>query len=788
MLTRLLSLGFLSIFWISTSTYSQCPGSFACEASGVLCGLNQINGFRCNNPVQPNILFPTPWLCFGAGAPHNLNWWAFVGRDDKLFKLTFNLDPSMCETGNGIQAGVFEGNCDGSYVWDCDPDCNTSTFTLAGPTKSCETYYVWVDGCNGDVCSYTISVNDTGRAPTLPPLPALTTSDKVCPCGEFEVCMPDLGGCNPTIEWSRDGDSLGRGDCFRFPVPETAMPGQRIEVCMTATIGNPDDPATICDQDQVCTNFITEPIPQEVGSCIVRCFEDRPLFWQGVPILSSCIVPPCTVRVQGPDGCCIDSIKTCILLPPPSIGQKDTFICDVGVPFRAENGRIYTDEVCGDLVEWQKTVIHPLCPTDIQMCDTSYFLNIGRFKYVKDWEFDCAACSGELTICPNIEYDPDCPNFLGQVKILLNWYDALTGDQLGVTDGLGCIAVTKPGRYCVEIEAQYQGLSCPVSTPECIDIPKEVFDPPINMRGDTQSCYKSISHHEVEPARIYCEYVWRVASGNGEILTPNSLDSNAIRIDWSSATDSFGLVCVSVLTDCSFRDTCVRIRLDSIERFNDRVYLCPADSLVLKVPDEFEEFEWRDGSTDSFLVVKDTGMYCVIGNVAQSDCKQELCFQVDESRVSMTDTLISADSGKGNGSISVTLSTNDSISSMVWSNGDTTLTIDSLESGAYTLRILTENGCEFIFVLNVPMTTLTHLALTTTPLFVAPNPGSELNLLPVDIQSELTSVEIIDMTGKSIRTNPQNITRISSLLNPGHYLIRAVHKDGSEQVLRWVKE
>ena len=37
------------------------------------------------------------------------------------------------------------------------------TFTLSGRTVSCEAYYVWVDGCNGDVCTYTMSVNTHRR-------------------------------------------------------------------------------------------------------------------------------------------------------------------------------------------------------------------------------------------------------------------------------------------------------------------------------------------------------------------------------------------------------------------------------------------------------------------------------------------------------------------------------------------------------------------------------------------------------------------------------------------------
>ena len=429
MIKRLL-IAIICIFTLQQSATSQCPGSFSCEGSGVLCSIDALNGFTCNNPVTPNVNFPFPNLCFGVGVPHNLNWWAFIGNGGFL-QLTWNFNVASCELGQGIQAGVFEGSCDGSNVWDCNASCNTSNFTLSGATRPCEVYYVWVDGCNGDVCTYTMSVNGSGGPPSLPPLPPLRTDDRVCPCNMFEVCVPDLGDCDPTIEWTVDGVIQGRGECVLVNVPETAQPGQIITVCYTATIGNPDNPDAICDQASRCDQFVVQPIEQEFGRCVVACWEDQPVFWQGIPIVSSCISPPCSVRLQGPDGCCIDSIKSFILLPPPGIGAKDTFICDVGIPFRAENNRVYTDEVCDELIEFQTERFVPECPTARKRCDTSYFLNIGRFKYIKDWEFDCFACSGQVTVTPNIEYDPDCPRFLGQVNILLSWYDALTGDQLG---------------------------------------------------------------------------------------------------------------------------------------------------------------------------------------------------------------------------------------------------------------------------------------------------------------------------------------------------------------------
>ena len=449
---------------------------------------------------MPNPNFPMADLCFGSGTPTNLQWWAFVGQGGPVF-ITFNFDIGNCSLGEGIAAGVFEGSCDGNAIWDCNADCNSSNFSLSGTTVACEAYYIWVDGCNRDICTFTMSVSGSTGAPTLPVLPPLTTRDRVCPCNMFEVCAPDLGECDPTVEWTVDGVIQGRGDCVLVNVPETHQPGQRITVCYSATIGNPDNPNAICDQATRCDNFVVEPIEWEIGRCVVACLEDQPVFWQGIPILSSCISPPCSVRLQGPDGCCIDSVKQFILLPPPGIGAKDTMLCDTTQAYLAENGRTYSGPICDELIEFSRLVFNPICPTSFPRCDTSYLLSIARPTYTTDWELDCSACSGEVTINANLELDNDCPAFFGRLQSQLVWTND-NGDTLGITQGNGNIVVTQPGLYCAEVEVTLDGqLSCilpRLSRPECIDVPEALFPDSATIDGPDRLCrglHCHLHHH-----------------------------------------------------------------------------------------------------------------------------------------------------------------------------------------------------------------------------------------------------------------------------------------------------
>lgn len=561
MIKRVLSIISL-VAVLATTGRAQCPGAFECMQAEVLCSIDALNGFTCNNPTTPNTQFPFPTLCFGAGVPHNLNWWGFIGSGGPL-TLTFNFNPASCELGQGIQAGVFQASCDGSQVWDCNASCNTSTFSLTGVTQRCEVYYVWVDGCNGDVCTYTMSVNGNGGPPRLQrPMPRLNIVGNPCACGEVDVCFPGYAdGCMPTLEWTIDGVPAGMDPgCLTVPIPMNVMPGDRIQVCLTATIGNPAVPGGVCDQDFTCIDIIPTPPEMHIGDCALVCFEDRPVFWQGIPINSSCINPPCSVRTTlAGSACCVDSFKSFILLPPPGVGAKDTFVCDPFIPVITEDGRVHTGELCDELIEFERRIINPLCPQPNKMCDTSYYLTIGRFKYTKDPEFECGPCSGKVTICPNVEYDGLCPQFFGRVSVQLSWYNELTGDQLGITDGLGCIEVSEPGRYCFNVEGRYQNITCPVFVPDCVPIPADIFPGPPPLTGTDTICADRYGYYETRDSSTICDFVWTVRSGGGQIVTPNSLDSSRVRVDWSRRTGSTGIVCVQTIADCGTTDSCITV-------------------------------------------------------------------------------------------------------------------------------------------------------------------------------------------------------------------------------------
>ena len=781
------------LFLCSQFVSGQCPGALKCEDSEIFFLIDSLDGFTCSNPDFTNDTFPRPTLCFGAGVVHNVNWWGFIGNGTPL-ALTFNFDPSSCRDDQGIQAGVFEGSCDGTVIWDCNASCNTSSFELNGITLPGHTYYVWVDGCNEDVCSYTMSVNGGGGEPPLLPdnMPGLQVLGSACAGTSVEVRFPGYHtNVVPVLVWSVDGEVIrtGADSIIDISIPCSDTSDQ-IEVCLKAVIGNPNLPSSIIDQDSTCKTINLLPAEVHIGSCQVLCFEDLPYSWHGMAITSSCINPPCTVRASpGGDACCVDSVKSFITLPAPGVGSRDTFICDPSTPYVTETGNALTGELCDGLISFTRPVTSPLCPGYSLQCDTSYYLSVARLTYTKDLTMNCFACSGETIICPNIQFETDCPKFEDQVDITLVWLDPSTGDTLDVTGPDGCLTVTKAGQYYVYIEGTYDGIMCSLLEPEIITVPDTLFGNRPVLTGDNYLCQESVGYYTVETDFSICEYNWTVVDDQGDILTPSSADSSRIRIDWSNRTSDQAEVCVEVLRDCGRRDTCWSVYFDSTETLAiDTLVLCQEDTIQLQEPVTLSDRTWSTGETTSSIEVVGPGTYCVNGTPVDGSCEIAKCFVVVGKDLDISDTTITNDSGQGNGSITVVIETDDTIDKIEWSNGDTTLAISGLEAGIYTLTLMTESGCTYTFEFEVMLSTATKVVNSLEAYFIAPNPGPTLHLLPLDRYKDIQQIEVFDVKGKLVagHNDPGSITGLQRL-SDGVYLVRVRTQNGDVQVLKWTK-
>ncbi|MFZ1296626.1 MAG: hypothetical protein WAT16_01170, partial [Saprospiraceae bacterium] len=73
-----------------------------CELANVLCSLDEVNGYACNNPST--IASPCQPLCSQGGVGHNTSWWAFVSQGGNV---TITLTIGGCTSSQGIQYGIW---------------------------------------------------------------------------------------------------------------------------------------------------------------------------------------------------------------------------------------------------------------------------------------------------------------------------------------------------------------------------------------------------------------------------------------------------------------------------------------------------------------------------------------------------------------------------------------------------------------------------------------------------------------------------------------------------------
>jgi len=140
-----------------TCTSAVNSNFFSCDIGSLLDGFSACNQ-ASNGSTQTNQ--PNP-LCNGNGAPENVSWFAFVAGSNSL---TIDIVTSDCQAGAtgsvGLEVGVYDA-CAGTCIAgdaDCDssqPDAINLTNLSAG-----KIYYLFIDGCEGSICKYAISVSN----------------------------------------------------------------------------------------------------------------------------------------------------------------------------------------------------------------------------------------------------------------------------------------------------------------------------------------------------------------------------------------------------------------------------------------------------------------------------------------------------------------------------------------------------------------------------------------------------------------------------------------------------
>ncbi len=118
---------------------------------------------------------------------------------------------------------------------------------------------------------------------------------------------------------------------------------------------------------------------------------------------------------------------------------------------------------------------------------------------------------------------------------------------------------------------------------------------------------------------------------------------------------------------------------------------CDSITVNLAANKLIESVEWNDGIDTPSRTFTEPGTYCV--NIISADgCVALECLEVQfpELKIAIQSTPAGCNGG---GSASVEIIEDQPISSILWSNGETTPTITGLEAGKYSVTVTTEIGC-----------------------------------------------------------------------------------------------
>ncbi len=304
---------FIVIVFVQLRTFGQCSPSpsEACEDAEVLCSINDLNGYQCFNYNYSNPTGCTP-LCPSGGTTNNTQWWAFVTGGGQVC-ISFSV--SNCYvTNQGIHFGIW-GDCSCSESITCDPNCfNAGSRQLCALLSACETYYLFVDGCGGDVCNYTINTTGAELKPLI--ISKLNGPTDVCVGMKdvyynFEV---DPNYCISNNIWTLDGVELNQYE--RGITLDFLEPGDHV-LCAKTIVGNLNK--TCIQSNSKCINIKVSENEVKTGAPIQLCSFQLPYIWGSNLIYFSGIYQS-TYKI----GLCnVDSLREFIVL------QDDEYPCNL---------------------------------------------------------------------------------------------------------------------------------------------------------------------------------------------------------------------------------------------------------------------------------------------------------------------------------------------------------------------------------------------------------------------------------------------------------------------------
>jgi len=551
----------------------------------VLCDLGDLDGFTARMPtMDTTILKDQPErLCRNGqgnqGDANNLSWFAFVAGSSNI---SFRIIPSNCTVeGNnltGVQAGIYS-RC---YTWDevvCMGDCTSSAFTIGGDLFTPgETYYFFIDGCNGSVCDYRVELLRGDQPYPLPDIDSLVFdagSDTLCL--NITTSMQTTGLIQDSIKYTYTIDPPTseyptgfHPDTLSSSISWTFTEVGDYEICAQADNG--------CDKTPFqCQMVYVRDIPNEIFSPVTICMEDLGSYrgpdledpngdgtigWQGDRFFSPGVNRD---TVFLPNGCYYVQAILVEVIPLNSREDVSLIVCNEAFPFDYEGFNV---------VGPMENISISLDNAATSGCDSLINLTVQEIVVEADIILgECANGNGVLSL--------EVTNFplAGQANTNIIWRDP-NGDQLALGSNPLEQTILMSGIYEAEVIITIDTTNCNfIFQSADINLDNLVPNPPIFVDSDTILCGENMSgiYRVVSTGDPDESFNWVIPAG----VTLLEQSGDSLVLDWGGVPG--GEICVTITNSCgTSNSSCLSIEAFEIlePRYSGDTISCSADTLT----------------------------------------------------------------------------------------------------------------------------------------------------------------------------------------------------------------
>lgn len=606
-------------FCISVSSVNaQCspPSAQSCSAATVLCALDELNGLACSNAgAIPGHCSP---VCSQGGAAENTVWWGFTGNSGNV---SVTLNTGSCANNQGLEFGLLQGcNCGHSVGCKSVPCVSPGgSAMISASLQKCVSYYLWVDGCNGDVCDFTISTVGGGVA-TLSPLGFINNE----PTRVIDACLGYCSyhfyvdekndDCHVRYLWTLDGSYINSERHTYLDLPKEGD----FEICVTQELLSPKD-FIVCSQETQCATIRVRKSAERYGVTRNICYEAA--YPKGYKWFNQTIYTSGEYRQTLSDAkCCkYDSIVQFKVLDKPQPEIVYYITCD-NSPYIDILGKKHNPCLSFKEITLQKT-------SAPYKCDSSILLTAINVDYAPSWAVNCLGTMVELV--PNITIKKPC-NAGETYEFDYSWYSKKDSTHI-ISNDERLLVQAVSDEYILKVAVTTsignESSICTRTFYESID-EGNVIPECFPIAGTKVYCFDPVGDYWMDgsiqtPVNFYN---WTV--DGGQILS--NPDSQLVKVAWNLNAGDTGRICASYNVDCGRScEKCIDVVLerkiagDDFKQRGLTAYLdAKADSngiwKLISGPYNVHLFEPMNPRTR--VSVFNYGYYCFEWSVTHNNC------------------------------------------------------------------------------------------------------------------------------------------------------------------------